>query len=47
MQPAELAQFKLNGEIRRSLLLKYLEYYTLHIHDFGQMKTLMVLHEVL
>ena len=47
MQPAELEQFNLNGEIRRSLLLKYLEYYALHIPDFGQMKTLLVLHEVL
>jgi DNA repair protein RecO (recombination protein O) len=47
MQPHELADFKLNQEIRRSLLLKYLAYYSLHIHDFGQMKTLMVLHEVL
>lgn len=47
MQPYELEDFKLNGEIRRVLLLKYLEYYALHIPDFGQMKTLMVLHEVL
>ena len=47
MQPDELEQFNLNGEIRRMLLLRYLEYYTLHISDFGQMKTLMVLHEVL
>jgi len=47
MQPYELEEFKLNRETRRTLLLKYLEYYALHIHDFGQMKTLMVLHEVL
>lgn len=47
MQPPELDEFKLNREIRRVLLLKYLEYYALHIPDFGQMKTLMVLHEVL
>jgi DNA repair protein RecO (recombination protein O) len=47
MQPDELEQFNLNREIRRLLLLRYLEYYALHIHDFGQMKTLMVLHEVL
>ncbi len=47
MQPRELEQFNLNGEIRRLLLLRYLEYYALHIHDFGQMKTLLVLHEVL
>ncbi|MEP7237888.1 MAG: DNA repair protein RecO [Ferruginibacter sp.] len=47
MQPHELEEFKLNREIRRLLLLRYLEYYALHIPDFGQMKTLMVLHEVL
>lgn len=47
MQPHELEQFRLNREIRRSLLLKYLEYYALHIPDLGQMKTLQVLHEVL
>lgn len=47
MQPAELDQFNLNRETRRSLLLKYLDYYALHIPDFGQMKTLVVLHEVL
>lgn len=47
MQPHELEQFNLNREIRRTLLLKYLEYYALHIPDFGQMKTLLVLHEVL
>lgn len=47
MQPAELEEFRLNHEIRRELLVRYLEYYALHISDFGQMKTLMVLHEVL
>jgi DNA repair protein RecO (recombination protein O) len=47
MQPHELEEFKLNQEIRRVLLLRYLEYYALHIPEFGQMKTLMVLHEVL
>lgn len=47
MQPLELEEFRLNQEIRRTLLIKYLEYYALHISDFGPMKTLMVLHEVL
>jgi DNA repair protein RecO (recombination protein O) len=47
MQLHELEEFKLNQEIRRVLLLRYLEYYALHIPEFGQMKTLMVLHEVL
>jgi len=47
MQPIELEDFKLNREIRRNLLVRYLEYYALHISDFGQLKTLVVLHEVL
>ena len=47
MQPHELEEFKLNREIRRYLLMRYLEYYALHMTDFGQMKTLIVLHEVL
>jgi DNA repair protein RecO (recombination protein O) len=47
MQPEELEAFALNQETRRNLLLKYQDYYALHIPDFGQMKTLMVLHEVL
>ena len=47
MQPAELEQLKLNHEIRRALLLKYQEYYKLHIPDFGQMKSLDILQEVL
>ena len=45
--PAELEQLKLNQQTRRELLLKFQHYYALHIHDFGQMKTLQVLHEVL
>jgi len=45
--PAELEQLKLNKQTRRELLLKYQDYYALHIHDFGKMKTLPVLHEVL
>ena len=45
--PAELDQLKLNKQIRRELLLKYQDYYALHIHDFGQMKTLRVLQEII
>jgi len=37
----------LNQTTRRKLLLNYQDYYSLHIQDFGQMKTLVVLHEVL
>ncbi len=47
MQPHELEEFRLNQETRRELLVQYLSYYALHISDFGQMKTLLVLHEVL
>ena len=47
MQPYELEDFRLNQEIRRALLLRYQDYYALHIQDFGQLKTLLVLHEVL
>ncbi len=47
MQPDELAPFKMHHDIRRKLLLYYQDYYGLHIADFGQMKTLTVLHEVL
>ena len=47
MHPKELNQVKLNHTKRRELLLKYQDYYALHITDFGQMKTLTVLHEVL
>ncbi len=47
MQPYELEDFLLNQQIRRQLLLRYQDYYALHITEFGQMKTLLVLHEVL
>jgi len=47
MQPYELEEFNLNHVIRRQLLLHLHDYYALHIPEFGQMKTLMVLHEVL
>ena len=47
MQPYELEDIKLHHDTRRKLLLHYQEYYALHIPDFGQMKTLSILHEVL
>ncbi len=47
MQPYELEDFNLNHVMRRQLLLSFQDYYALHISEFGQMKTLMVLHEVL
>ena len=47
MQPEELGQLKLNHDFRRQLLFAYETYYRLHIQDFGTMKTLPVLREVL
>jgi DNA repair protein RecO (recombination protein O) len=47
MQPAELEVIKLNHDFRRQLLHAYETYYALHIPDFGTMKTLPVLREVL
>jgi DNA repair protein RecO (recombination protein O) len=47
MQPGELEQLLLNQEIRRSLLNQMQLYYALHIQDFGQLKSLPILQEVL
>jgi DNA repair protein RecO (recombination protein O) len=47
MQPEELRSIKLNHEFRRELLQAYETYYRLHISDFGSLKTLPVLREIL
>jgi DNA repair protein RecO (recombination protein O) len=47
MQPHELKEIRLNKESRRILLQAYQVFYGLHIQDFGIMKTLPVLQEVL
>lgn len=47
MQPEELQDIKLNHEFRRTLLHAYETYYALQIQDFGVMKTLPVLREIL
>ncbi len=47
MHPDELKEIKLNRHTRRDLLSKYLEYYALHLPEFGQMKTWNVLQEVI
>ena len=47
MQPDELANFQLHHEIRRKLLHHYHDYYALHIAEFGELKTLTVLQDVL
>lgn len=47
MQVEELEDIKLNHDFRRHLLQRYEDYYRLHIQDFGTMKSLPVLREVL
>lgn len=47
MQPSELEQIKLNHETRRHLLHAYEVFFALHVQEFGTMKTLPVLREVL
>ena len=47
MQPSELEQLKLNQSMRRQLLHAYGDYYALHLPDFGKMRTLPVLQELL
>lgn len=47
MQPFELEDIKLNHDTRKILLLHYQTYYALHMPNFGIMKTLLILHEVL
>jgi DNA repair protein RecO (recombination protein O) len=46
-RPEELEQVKLNHDSRRALLHWYEKYYALHIQDFGILKTLPVLREIL
>ncbi|MEO5999945.1 MAG: DNA repair protein RecO [Chitinophagaceae bacterium] len=46
-QPLELDQIKLNHEFRRNLLLAYQGFYSLHVEDFGIMKTLPILQTLL
>lgn len=47
MQPHELEQIPLNQETRRRLMQAYENFYALHIAEFGTMRTLPVLQEVL
>jgi DNA repair protein RecO (recombination protein O) len=47
MQPSELAQVKLNKEARRILLHAYQNFFALHIQDFGTLRSLPVLQELL
>ena len=45
--PSELTEIRLNKAIRKDMLFALQNFYGLHIHDFGTMKTLPILHEVL
>lgn len=46
-QPSELEELQLNQESRRSLLAAYEQYYALHLPEFGALKTLPVLREMM
>lgn len=46
-QPVELEDLQLTGEFRRTLLNAYENYYAFHIPDFGTLKTLPILREIL
>ena len=46
-QPHELKEIRINQEKRRILMQAYQLFYALHVPDFGSMKTLPVLKEVL
>lgn len=47
MHPHELTDMLLNHDFRRHLLFAYEKYYALHIQDFGSLKTLPVLRDIL
>lgn len=47
MQPGELEDVKLNHDFRRQLLQAYEIYYAFHIQDFGTLRSLPVLKEIL
>lgn len=47
LRPAELEDLKLHHDFRRHLLQAYEKYYAFHIQDFGTMRTLPVLREIL
>ena len=47
LQPVELEQVHLNQDMRRRITLALEEYYALHIPDFGTLKSLPVLREIM
>lgn len=47
MHPSDLKEIRVNFEKRRVLMNAYQTFYSLHVPDFGTMKTLSVLQEVI
>jgi len=47
IHPSDLKEIKLNQIIRRTILKSLESYYAWHIPEFGNMKTLAVLHEIM
>ena len=47
MQPMDLREIKMNKNVRKEILASLEKYYSFHIAEFGAMKTLPVLHELL
>ena len=47
IHPANLSEIRLNKNIRRTILSLLENYYILHVPEFGSMKTLPILHELL
>lgn len=47
MQPQELEQVYLNQEMRRRIMYGLEQFYTLHVPEFGTLKTLPVLREIM
>lgn len=45
--PDELTEIRINKSIRKEILFALQSFYGLHINDFGTMKTLPILHQVL
>jgi DNA repair protein RecO (recombination protein O) len=45
--PDELVEIKLNKFIRKDILFALQSFYGLHIQDFGEMRSLPILHEIL
>ncbi|MCH5715760.1 hypothetical protein [Niabella hibiscisoli] len=46
-QPGELSEINANAEARRKILDLMEVYYSLHVQDFGNMRTLPILKEIM